>query len=121
MTSATRMKSTMSPDSLAKKLKVKPKYLKELLDIIQENIPDLEVRVFGSRAKNGEVRESSDIDLLVRDTEGKRIDVMQWSGFKEALDDSSIPYVVDVLDWYFLAQEFINDIGEDYIIISPQD
>lgn len=112
------MKTVMSPDSLASRLKVKPKYLEELLGIIQETIPGLEVRVFGSRAKNGEIRETSDIDLLVRDAQGKRIDGMRMSDFRQALDDSSIPYVVDVIDWFFVAQEFINDIGDDYIVIS---
>ena len=92
----------MSPDLLARRLRLKPEYLKELLDIIHAIIPGVEVSVFGSRAKNGEVWEASDIDLLVRDGNNGKVDVTQWFEFQQALSDSSIPYVIDVLDWHSL-------------------
>lgn len=109
----------MSTDLLADRLQIKPEYLKELLDIIQETIPGVEVRVFGSRAKNDEVRETSDIDLLVRDGDNGEVGTQQWFDFLQALSDSSIPYVIDVLDWHGLSDVWKREITKAYVVIYP--
>lgn len=109
----------MPTDALAKRLRLEPDYLKELLDIIQETIPGVEVRVFGSRAKTGKVRETSDIDLLLKDVGNGKVDTEQWFNFEQVLSDSSIPYVVDVLDWHSLSDVWKREIDKAYVVIYP--
>lgn len=79
----------------------------------------MEVRVFGSRAKNGKVRETSDIDLLIRDGDNGEVDTQQWFEFQQALSDSSIPYVIDVLDWHGLSDVWKREINKTYVVIYP--
>lgn len=109
----------MATDLLADRLKLKPEYLKELLDIIRAIIPGVEVSVFGSRAKNGEVWEASDIDLLLKDADNGEVDVTHWFDFLQALSDSGIPHVIDVLDWHSLSDIWKGEISKAYVVIHP--
>lgn len=81
-------------------------YLEELVRIVSQFV-DTDVWkpvIFGSRA-SGRAREFSDIDLGFIGSEklpGK-VEAQLWA----ALDDSDIPYVVDIVDMSLASQDFL--------------
>lgn len=70
--------------------------LQEVLQILQWHLPELEVRVFGSRAK-GTAKPYSDLDLALM-TQAP-LTLAQQALLNEAFDESSLPFKVDLVDW----------------------
>ncbi|MBI5017521.1 MAG: nucleotidyltransferase domain-containing protein [Deltaproteobacteria bacterium] len=77
--------------------------LERVLDILGAQVPDCEVRVFGSRVSGRSTR-FSDLDLVLIG-EGK-MDWRRVEALKDALSDSDLPIMVDVLDWHTLSESF---------------
>ena len=79
------------------------KYLEKVKRILGEIVPGCEVRAFGSRV-NGLAWKYSDLDLVL--IAGKKIADRRIARLKDAFSESDLPFMVDVLDW--------NDISEDF-------
>jgi type I restriction enzyme S subunit len=79
-------------------IQLEPAYLRELHDILYRNIDTSRWKpiVFGSRV-TGKARQTSDIDIGIIGNERLPIAIRQQLG--EALDNSDIPYVVEVVDF----------------------
>lgn len=84
--------------------------------ILQDFVPECEVRAFGSRV-NGRHREYSDLDLVILGKEKLPWQVM--SNLREAFAESDLPFRVDVLDWHDISPEFQQIIAQNYAIIAP--
>lgn len=93
----------LSPESLA--------LLKEL---ITEYLPDCEIRLFGSRI-HGTAKPYSDIDIALKCS--NPIDRQTMNRLKEALQESTLPIRVDVLDWYTISDEFRQVIEKGYEVL----
>jgi predicted nucleotidyltransferase len=89
--------------------------LKTILGIINRFIPGCEVRVFGSRFKHTAKRHS-DLDLIL--VADKRIDFKLLWKAKESLEESDIPFRVDIIDWNAISAEFKRSIGSEYEVIQ---
>jgi predicted nucleotidyltransferase len=85
-----------------------------LKQLITEHIPVCEIRVFGSRI-HGKAKPYSDIDIALKCPEP--IDRRALSRLKEALQASTLPMRVDVLDWYGISEEFRGVIEERYEVL----
>ena len=87
---------------------------KILSALFDQYLPDVLVWAFGSRVK-GNFRSDSDLDLVVfsKDTQSAAV-----SELKEALDESSLPYSVDVLVWDEIGQDFQAHILEKYAVFE---
>jgi predicted nucleotidyltransferase len=85
-----------------------------LKQLITEHIPVCEIRVFGSRI-HGTAKPYSDIDIAIKCTEP--IDRRTLSRLKEALQESTLPIRVDVLDWDGISEEFRGVIEEGYEVL----
>ncbi|WP_298691746.1 nucleotidyltransferase family protein [uncultured Sulfuricurvum sp.] len=85
-----------------------------LKKIISEYIPECEIRVFGSRV-NGTAKPYSDIDIALKC--GSPIDRRTMSRLKEALQESTLPIRIDILDWNSISEEFRGVIEEGYEVI----
>ena len=70
-------------------------YKKQLIDIIQKQIPDSKIYLFGSRAR-GDHSETSDIDLAVYTKE--LISIPTMATIQEDINRANIPFFVDVVD-----------------------
>ena len=83
---------------------IRPDHLGIVQDILREHLPaDFKVWVFGSRA-NWATKDSSDLDLAL---EGKsKLDHKVLGTLKDAFEDSTLPYTVDVVD--------LNRIGDSF-------
>jgi type I restriction enzyme S subunit len=79
--------------------------------ILEKELPNDEVIIFGSRA-NGTAKPYSDIDLAVISENG--IDKNKLWELREAFEESDLPFCVDVLDWNRLSKSFQDSIKSDY-------
>ncbi len=91
------------------------KYLQEVKAILKEHVPDCEVRAYGSRVRD-KAWKYSDLDLAIVGT--KKIDQRKLIVIKEALAESDLPIMVDVLDWHAISDEFRNVIEKEYEIVQ---
>ena len=87
---------------------------KLLSALFDQYLPDVLVWAFGSRVK-GNFRSDSELDLVVfsKDTQSAVV-----SELKEALDESSLPFSVDVLVWDEIGQDFQKHILEKYAVFE---
>lgn len=91
------------------------KYLDEIRRILNEQTPDCEVRVFGSRIE-GKAKKFSDLDIALLGSE--KLDWRKIELLKDAFSSSDIPIIVDVVDFNAISDEFKNIIENNYEIIS---
>ena len=86
---------------------VRQDHLDCVLGILAERAPDCDAWAFGSRVDGGAVA-GSDLDLVL---EGDRtLDWRVMARLKDAFEESSLPFRVDVLDWHALPEHFRQNI-----------
>jgi len=83
------------------------KYKDLFLRIITKHAPTCKVYLFGSRAK-GTHAESSDVDLAIDC--GNEISPQIMGLIKESIEESVIPYFVDVVDFNVADEELKKQI-----------
>ncbi len=71
---------------------------------------------YGSRV-NGEAHDMSDLDLVVISLDNQKIDIDELISFKEALRDSNIPMLTQVMDWNRIPKSFHQNILENYEVL----
>ena len=88
------------------------KYMDELNQIIRKYLPDAEIWAFGSRVTR-QNHEASDLDLVVHNQQPSEA----LASFKEAVLNSNIPVLIDILDWENIPDAFKKEIQTQYIIL----
>lgn len=91
-----------------------PTHLKTIQCILNEHVPDCEVRAFGSRAK-WNARDYSDLDLAVVGQQPQSWRVLNQ--LETAFRESDLPFRVDVLDWHDISDNFREIIKADCITV----
>ena len=94
---------------------VSPTNLETVRQILQQQVPEFEVRAFGSRV-SWTARETSDLDLVLMTTEP--LDVMCMAKLREAFTQSNLPYRVDLVDWASTSERFRKLIERDYVVVQ---
>jgi predicted nucleotidyltransferase len=84
------------------KIDLAPHDLELVIKILQQYIPEHEVRVFGSRINN-KAKKFSDLDLVVMTKEP--LPLVTLADLTEAFSSSNLPIKVDLLDWARLGDE----------------
>ena len=74
-----------------------------VLRILNEIVPDREVRAFGSRV-TGKAKPFSDLDLAIMGDEPLPLETR--AQLEEAFAESELPWKVDVMDWAQADTEF---------------
>lgn len=92
-------------------LAVEQRHLELVKEILKKIVPDANVYVFGSRAKNNP-KPYSDLDLAV-DLGGKKLDLLTLAKLNSAFEETTIPYKIDVVDLNSISDEFKNNIKND--------
>ncbi len=82
--------------------------------IINSQLPNAQVWLFGSRAK-GNAKPFSDTDLLIDNH--SPLTLLEFSQIKEALSESSLPMLVDIVDRQTIKPEFFEQIKEDLVAL----
>lgn len=94
-------------------LNVKDEYLKELKDIFTNYCPKAEIWAYGSRVKN-DCHSGSDLDLVIKSFNEDNKFVFE---LKDLLNDSDIPFLMDIQDFEKLPKSFQDEIKKEYIRI----
>jgi uncharacterized protein len=87
---------------------------KTLLELLNHYIPGVEVWAYGSRVKFT-ARRNSDLDLVAFTTPAQQ---RQVSDLKEALDESNLPFLVDLHVWDDVPEKFHDIIRSDYVLLT---
>lgn len=94
-------------------MSVDNQYKKIILTIIQRELPSCRVYLFGSRARRTN-SPGSDIDIALDN--GDKISPYSLSVIKEAIEESSIPFFVDVVDVHVVDPGLIEQIKKDGVL-----
>ncbi len=94
-------------------LNIKPEHLKMLKDIFQQYCPNAEIWVYGSRIKN-QSHDGSDIDMVVKDFNDSTKNIAE---LKQLLNDSNIPFLMDIQEFDKLPDYFQKEILNEYEVL----
>lgn len=78
-------------------------HLEQIKTTLRRHLPRCEVRAFGSRV-TGKTKPYSDLDLVLIGP--NKIPTNILSALKEELEESDVPFRVDLLDWHTLTPTF---------------
>lgn len=98
-------------------LDLAPRYLATLLDLIKQYAPDAEVWAYGSRVTGG-AHEASDVDLVLRNPADLTQRQARLPELKEAIAESSLPILVDVMDWARVPDAFRQEIEKKHVVLT---
>jgi type I restriction enzyme S subunit len=97
---------------------VSPLELSLIQSILKKHAPDCEARVFGSRYK-WTANDYSDLDIALAGE--KKLTLKKLCAVKDAFEESTLPFRVDVLDWNAVSAEFRKIISNGYeVIYAPK-
>ena len=92
-----------------------PEHLAEVKRILLQQIPDCEVRAFGSRV-DGRAHPNSDLDLVLRD-----VVPLDWriiERLKDTFAGSDLPFLVDIIDWNAIDSTFRQVVQHRYEVVQ---
>lgn len=98
-------------------LDLDPVYLQRLQKLLREHAPWAEVWAYGSRLDQT-CHEASDLDLVLRNPEELTRPYEKLYKLKEALAESDLPILVDILDWARISSSFRKGIEKNHVIIQ---
>lgn len=94
-----------------------PRHRAKIEELLREHLPDVEVWAYGSRV-TGESHDGSDLDLVLRGPGLKEIDIGRLGDFTEAVELSTIPFIVEARDWASIPKSFHESILQRYVVIQ---
>lgn len=97
-------------------INLREKDYKKLCSLVKEYFTTpVEVWAYGSRV-TGKNHEGSDLDLVVRG-DGSKAFHWDFAEFRDALEESTIPILVDVFSWDRIPESFQKNILKQYEIL----
>ncbi|MDE0365403.1 MAG: restriction endonuclease subunit S [Gammaproteobacteria bacterium] len=102
---------------MADRLHLQSKHRQVLETLLRKHLPGVEVWAYGSRV-SGKSHDGSDLDLVLRGPGLSEIPPLQLGDFEEAVQESSIPFLVEVRDWARLPERFHQEIERDHVVIN---
>jgi type I restriction enzyme S subunit len=104
-------KATMSKPPIA----VEPHEWELLAEILRAYLPGCRIWAFGSRATGRRVKRFSDLDLAI---DGGPLPLKEAALLDEALDESRLPFKVDVVELAVLTPEFRARIEPEWVLVQ---
>ena len=96
---------------------LRPQDKAEILRIAQKAFSTpLDILAYGSRV-DGTAHDTSDLDLALRSKNGQPIDLGELLNFKEQIENSNIPILVQVFDWATIPENFHKNILKNYVVL----
>lgn len=92
-------------------LELESRHFDEIRRILQEHVPGLDVRAFGSRVRGG-AKPHSDLDLVVMTDAPLPMPIKV--GLEAAFSESRLPFKVDVLYWDEVSESFRRLIAQGW-------
>lgn len=101
---------------VANAIDITPGQRKELLGLLLRHLPGVAIWAFGSRVK-WTSRPDSDLDLVAFSTPEQKGRV---AALKEAIEESSLPFRVDLLVWDEIPENFRANIRSGYVVLVDE-
>ena len=98
------------------RLHLQPKHREVLAELLREHLPDVEVWAYGSRVSE-KSHDGSDLDLVLRGPGLAEIPIGHLGDFEEAVQESTIPFLVEARDWARLPERFHREIERDHVVL----
>lgn len=98
-------------------LYLRDKDKQKLLQLLDLYLPTVSVWAYGSRV-TGQAHDTSDLDLVLRSADLKKIPFDELETFLEALRESTIPIIVEARDWARLPASFHEEILNNYVVLK---
>ncbi len=95
-------------------LQVPVRYLVMLRELLLAHVPQAQVWAYGSRVCGG-AHEGSDLDIVLRNPVNPAAVCEGVAALREALQESALPFLVDVHDWALLPVAFHGNIEREYV------
>jgi len=67
---------------------------------------------------NGSAHDTSDLDLVLRSEHLTRLDSEEWAAFKAAVEESTIPILIQAFDWANMPASFHDNILRQYAVLK---
>lgn len=99
------------------RLQLSARHLAMLRALLARHVPQAEVWAYGSRV-SGDAHEGSDLDLVLRNPANLSADVEGRAELQEALQQSSLPMLVETHAWAGLPEGFHCNIEREYVVIQ---
>lgn len=93
---------------------IRQDHLEIVLAVFAKYVPEYEVWAFGSRV-NGRLKEYADLDLVIKTR--SKLSALTMAKLRNAFSESDLPFMVDVVDWSRIRNNFKSIILEKYEII----
>lgn len=106
--------TTQTPSG-ASPIEIAPRDWADVLRILREHAPGMEVWAFGSRAKRT-AKPYSDLDLALITQQALTLE--QLATITDAFDTSDLPIRVDVVDWAATSDAFRKIIERDRVVVQ---
>ncbi len=91
-------------------MNLEEKYITLIRLHVNKYLPQAQIFLFGSRAKNTN-KEFSDIDIAIKD---QNLNQNIIAKIKFELEESDIPYKIDVADYNDLPQNIVEEFGDNF-------
>ena len=101
------------------RLDIKPEWLASLKALLEEYVPEAEVWAYGSRVTGGG-HDASDLDIVLRRPDDLSKPFTELWELKDAIAESDIPILVDVMDWARIPERFREEISNKYAVIKSK-
>ena len=105
---------------MTRRLDVQSRHREQIERLLREHLPAVEVWAYGSRV-NGQSHAGSDLDLVLRSPGLIEIDSSQLAEFNEAVQESTIPFLIEARDWARLPESFQREIEREYVVLVAAD
>ncbi len=79
-----------------------------------------QVWAYGGRVK-GTNHDASDLDLVLVSASSDDFSLSDMQAFKDALQDSTIPILIQVVSWWHIPETFQNNIKQCYDVLCVVD
>ena len=89
------------------------RYRHVLIDLIRQKIPGCRIWLFGSRARKTH-RSGSDFDLAI--DAGRILQMREIFAIKEAIEETTLPVFVDIVDINNVSSDFLDHIKKEWIV-----
>jgi len=92
----------------------------QLLQLLIKYLPNVTAWAYGSRV-NGNAHDTSDLDLVLRTPDLSPIPILALEDFLEAIQNSTIPILIEARDWARLPNSFQQEILKNYVVLKTND
>ncbi len=89
---------------------IRPQDKQEIISLALKTLKQpCKIWAYGSRV-SGEAHDTSDLDMVLISKDGTKIDRTDFVDFTQALQNSNIPILTQVLDWQRIPESFHQNI-----------